>query len=125
MKNLRTAWLALLVNLLVGIPAMVPLYSLWWLSERRWGGSVIDRSSTIIEVCGADCDRAAWPHGPWPHPDCWSSCCWRWRTALSRCAGTGPWGRGSRPCRPFSFPSSSSKQSLRLSSHFWSYARER
>ncbi|WP_328443725.1 hypothetical protein OG780_01170 [Streptomyces sp. NBC_00386] len=58
MKSLRTAWPALLVNLLVGIPAMVPLYSLWWLSERRWGRSVIDRSSTIIEVCGADCDRA-------------------------------------------------------------------
>lgn len=57
MKGLRPPWPALLVNLLVGIPAMVPLYSLWWLSARRWGGSVIDRSSTIVEVCGADCDR--------------------------------------------------------------------
>ncbi|MER6423398.1 hypothetical protein [Streptomyces sp. NPDC001137] len=57
MKGLRPLWPALLVNLLVGIPAMVPLYSLWWLSERRWGGSVIDRASTIVEVCGADCDR--------------------------------------------------------------------
>ncbi|MEU5084258.1 MULTISPECIES: hypothetical protein [Streptomyces] len=60
---MRPPWPALLVNLLVGIPAMVPLYSLWWLSERRWGGSVIGRSSTIVEVCGADCDRtgvAAW-----------------------------------------------------------------
>ncbi|WP_392957790.1 hypothetical protein [Streptomyces sp. LN245] len=58
MRSLRPTWSALLVNLLVGIPAMVPLYSLWWLSEHRWGGSAVDRSSTIIEVCGADCDRA-------------------------------------------------------------------
>ncbi|WEH34282.1 hypothetical protein PZB75_13475 [Streptomyces sp. AM 4-1-1] len=57
MKGLRSSWPALLVNLLVGIPAMVPLYSLWWLSERRWGGPAIDRSSTIVEVCGADCGR--------------------------------------------------------------------
>ncbi|MFD6548647.1 hypothetical protein [Streptomyces sp. NPDC058398] len=58
MKRLRPVWPALLVNLLVGVPAMVPLYSLWWLSGRRWGGSAVDRSSTIIDVCGADCDRA-------------------------------------------------------------------
>lgn len=39
---------------------MAPLYSMWWLAKRHWGGytSVADHSSTIIEVCGADCDRA-------------------------------------------------------------------
>ncbi|MER5402679.1 hypothetical protein [Streptomyces sp. NPDC002599] len=58
MRSPRPTWPALLVNLLVGVPAMVPLYSLWWLSGHRWGGSAVNHSSTIIEVCGADCDRA-------------------------------------------------------------------
>lgn len=58
MNGPRSPWPALLANTLVGIPAMVPLYSLWWLTQRQWGAAVLDRSSTIVEVCGADCDRA-------------------------------------------------------------------
>ncbi|MGC9540907.1 hypothetical protein [Streptomyces sp. UG1] len=59
MKRPQPAWPPVLVNLLIGIPAMVPLHSLWWLTQRSWFGheSVVGRSSTIIEVCGADCDR--------------------------------------------------------------------
>jgi hypothetical protein len=59
-KRPQLSWPPVLVNLLIGIPAIAPLYSVWWLAERYWGGyaSVADHSSTIIEVCGADCDRA-------------------------------------------------------------------
>lgn len=59
MKGRQSPWPPVTINLLIGIPAMVPLYSLWWLAQRSWFGydSVAGRSSTIIAVCGADCDR--------------------------------------------------------------------
>lgn len=60
MERPEARWPPVLVNLLIGLPAMVPLHSLWWLARRSWSGygSVAGRSSTIVEVCGGDCDRA-------------------------------------------------------------------
>ena len=59
MERQHSPWPPVLANLFIGIPAMVPLHSLLWLARRSWSGhqSVTGRSSTIVEVCGADCDR--------------------------------------------------------------------
>ncbi|MEU1037561.1 hypothetical protein [Streptomyces sp. NPDC005907] len=46
-------------NVLLGIVAMVPLHSAWWLLNHRiFGGGFVDgQPSTLFEVCAADCDR--------------------------------------------------------------------
>ncbi|MEV6393406.1 hypothetical protein AB0M39_01210 [Streptomyces sp. NPDC051907] len=46
-------------NLLVGVPAVIPLHSAWWLADHHWfaGASFDTEPSTIVEVCGADRDQ--------------------------------------------------------------------